>query len=90
MRHAFFKAAVAHTHALLSHARWVAGSPVAFMVATLRWPPVRSAAGLDFEWGAEAWEGRHLVSSGGLFAFRHERTRPLSSTWGDRIMTAQQ
>ena len=45
---------------------WVARSPVAFLVATLRWPPDRCAAGLDFLWGAEAREGRHLVSSGGL------------------------
>ena len=26
---------------------------------------------------------RHLVSSGGLFARKHKRTRPLSSMWGD-------
>ena len=44
---------------------WVAGLPVAFLVATPRWPPDRCAAGLDFLWGAEAREGRHLVSSGG-------------------------
>ena len=45
---------------------WVARSPVAFLVATPWWPPDRCAAGLDFLWGAEAREGRHLVSSGGL------------------------
>ena len=33
---------------------WVAGSPVAFLVAT------RCAAGLDFLWGAVPREGRHL------------------------------
>ena len=38
----------------------VARSPVVFLVATLRWPPVRCAAGLDFLWGAEAQEDRHL------------------------------
>ena len=35
----------------------VAISPVVFLVATLRWPPVRGAAGLVFLWGAEAREG---------------------------------
>ena len=39
---------------------WVAGSPVAFLVATPRWPPDRCAAGLDFLWGAVPREGRHL------------------------------
>ena len=41
------------------------------MVATPRWPPVRCAAGLVFLWGAVPREGRHLLSSGGLFARRH-------------------
>ena len=35
-----------------------AGSPVAFLVATPRWPP--AAAGLDLLWGAVPREGRHL------------------------------
>ena len=39
---------------------WVAGSPVVFLVATLRWPPVRCAAGLVFLWGAAPREGRTL------------------------------
>ena len=55
-----------HTLARWPAPPWVAGSPVAFLVATPWWPPDRCAAGLDFLWGAEAREGRHLVSSGGL------------------------
>ena len=71
MRRAFFEAAVTRTHALLllhrgSPAPWVAGSPVPFLVATPWWPPVRCAARLVFLWGADAQEGGHLVSSGGL------------------------
>ena len=74
----------------------VVRSPVTFLVDTLRWPPVRCAAGLDFR-GAVPREDRHLVSSGGLFARRHmlhtsaeadfgetrthQRTRP---RWGRR------
>ena len=59
------------THCSFSHAGShaplrVARSLVAFLVATLLWPPDRYAAGLDFLWGAEARGGRHLVSSGGL------------------------
>ena len=59
------------THCYFSHrgspaSPWVAGSPVAFLVATPLLPPDRCAAGLDFLRGAEAREGRHLVSSGGL------------------------
>ena len=38
----------------------VVKSPVVFLVATPRWPPVRCAVGLDFLWGAEAREDRHL------------------------------
>ena len=49
------------THTLLFHARWVARSSVGSRVATPRWPPDRCAAGLDFLWGAEAREGRHLL-----------------------------
>ena len=54
-----------HRRPLSSHAGspappWVAESPVAFLVATLWWPPVRCAAGVDFLWGAEAREDRHL------------------------------
>ena len=49
-------------YAILRDAKlpWVAGSPVAFLVATPCWPPDRCAAGLVFLWGAEAREGRHL------------------------------
>ena len=52
-----------HT-ALFSHAGspappWVAGSPVAFLVATSV-AASRCAAGLDFLWGAVPREGRHL------------------------------
>ena len=35
-------------------------SPVVFLVATRRWPPVRCAAELVLLWGAEAREDRHL------------------------------
>ena len=86
MCHAF-EAAVTRTHTLLLLHRgspappWVAGSPVAFLVTTLRWPPVRCAAGLVFLWGAAHREGRHLVSSGGLFSRRHMLDTSLSSTW---------
>ena len=52
----------------------VVRSPVVFLVAALLWPPVRCAAGLVFFWGAVPREGRHLVSSDGLFASRHEMT----------------
>ena len=55
VRRAFFEAKVARTHTLLFLSRWVApapplvaGSPVAFLVATPWWPPDRCAAGLDF------------------------------------------
>ena len=41
-------------------------SPVTFLVTTLRWPPVRCAAGLVFLRGAENREGRLLVPIGGL------------------------
>ena len=63
---------------------WVASplrvvrSPVVFLVATLRWPPVRCAAGLVLLWGAEAREDRHLV---GLFATRH-MLDTLADWWG--------
>ena len=40
---------------------WVTGSPVAFLVATPWWPPDGCAAGLDFQWGAEAREGPQVV-----------------------------
>ena len=65
------------THRLLFLARWVArssegaGSPVAFLVATLRWPPDSCAAGLDFLWGAAPRDGHHLVSMWS-FARRHK------------------
>ena len=63
--------AAARSHTLLFLARWVtplwvAGSPVAFLVATRQWPPVRCAAVLDFLQGAVPREGRQMVSSGGL------------------------
>ena len=59
------------THCSFSHAGspaspWVARSPVAFLVAALRWPPDRCAARLDFLWSAGAREAATLVSSGGL------------------------
>ena len=48
-----------HVHTHQSPPRWVAPlrvvrSPVTFLVTTLRWPPVRFAAGLVFLWRAEA------------------------------------
>ena len=63
---------------------WVAGSPVAFLVATPWWPPDRCAAGLDFLWGAEAREGRHLGALKVVFCPQQQAwTRPSSSAWGD-------
>ena len=59
------------THCSFSHAFFachlrVVRSPVAFLVATRPWRPVRCAARLVFLWSAVPREGRHLVSSGGL------------------------
>ena len=66
------------THCSFSHAGspappWVAGSPVAFPVATPRWPPTAALPVWTFGW---AREGRHLVSSGGLVPARTCWTHP--------------
>ena len=91
VRRAFFEATVARTHTLLSLARWVAPSSVGSRVARRHPPPHRCTASLDFPCGAEAREGRHLGALKVVFCSQAQaRTRPLSSMWGDRVMTAQQ
>ena len=74
-----------HVPTHCSHARWVAAPPwVARRLpgrhSSVTASPLRCRSGL-FSRGAEAKEGRHLVSSAGLFARRHEKTLPLSSLW---------
>ena len=63
----------------VSHPR-VVRSPVVFLVATRRWPPVRCAAGLVLLWGAEAREDRHLGALKVVFC-RH-LLDSLADWWG--------
>ena len=63
---------------------WVAGSPVAFLVATPWWPPDR-CAGRSTSGRPPPW-----CPQGGLLPAGRCWTRLLSSMWGDRVMTAQQ